>query len=198
MRRRLVRRVRFRTRPLSLQSIPAEVSRRSAGRTGARTDRSAEHVPAGASREHPTTIPIFRRATSRSVDARHPARWWTLAFVLIGVGFAIFLFGVFKGDDRAWHAYHVNWLFFTTFSSAGVVFVALQRITTARWSRPVVRMLEGYASCLPVAFLLMGLIFLGRAIFPWAHGEIHARRRPGSTRLLDPARPDAFALIIAA
>ena len=53
-----------------------------------------------------------------------PRRLATASLILAIVGFAIFLFGVFTGNARAWQAYHVNWLFFTTFSSAGCAFVA--------------------------------------------------------------------------
>jgi hypothetical protein len=68
-----------------------------------------------------------------------------------------------------WQALHVTWLYLTTISSAGVVFVAVQRITTARWSRPVIRFLEGYVAFLPIAFvILLLLISVGKGhIFPW-------------------------------
>jgi hypothetical protein len=98
-----------------------------------------------------------------------PRRLATIGVVLAVIGFAIFLFGVFTGQERAWQAFHVNWLFFTTISSAGIAIVAAQRITTARWSRPTVRILEGYVAWLPVAFvlLLVTVLFGKRAIFPW-------------------------------
>jgi hypothetical protein len=98
-----------------------------------------------------------------------PKRLATLSVILAVVGFAIFLIGVFTGNARAWLAFHVNWLFFTTFSSAGVAIAASQRITTARWSRPTVRFIEGYVAWLPVAFVLLLLtVFVGkRSIFPW-------------------------------
>jgi hypothetical protein len=98
-----------------------------------------------------------------------PKRLGTLSLVLAVVGFAIFLFGAFTGNPRAWQAYHVNWLFFTTFSSAAVAISASQRITTARWSRPTLRILEGFVAWLPVAFVLLLLtVFVGkRSIFPW-------------------------------
>ena len=51
--------------------------------------------------------------------------------------------GRHSGRERAWQALHVNWLFFVSVSQAAIAFVAVQRITTARWSRPVVRFLEG-------------------------------------------------------
>lgn len=85
------------------------------------------------------------------------------------LGLVIFLFGVFTGNDRAWHAFHVNWLFFTTISSAAATFVAVQRIATARWSRGVIRFSEGYAAFLPVAWLgLVVMVLFGRAhVYPW-------------------------------
>ncbi|HVE80011.1 MAG TPA: hypothetical protein VNA89_14190, partial [Gemmatimonadaceae bacterium] len=74
-----------------------------------------------------------------------------LAAILAVVGAITFLVGLFVAPDRAWRALHANWLFFATISSAGVMFVAAQRITTARWSRPIIRFLEGYVAFLPVA-----------------------------------------------
>ena len=90
--------------------------------------------------------------------------------VLAIIGIVTFCAGAFMGVDRAWQALHFNWLFFTSVSSAGVMIAAVQRISTARWSRPVVRFVEGYVAFLPVAFLLLLLIItVGRQhIFPWA------------------------------
>lgn len=84
-------------------------------------------------------------------------------------GFAVFLYGAVRGNGRAWQAFHVNWLFFTTIASAAVMFVAVQRITTARWSRSVIRIMEGYAAFLPFAFIcLMLTVFFGNMyVYPW-------------------------------
>lgn len=91
-----------------------------------------------------------------------------LAFAVIGA--VVFLFGAFTGADRVWQALHVNWLFFTSVSSAAVMIVAVQRITTARWSRSIVRLLEGFVAFIPIALVLLLLIlFVGKErIFPWA------------------------------
>jgi hypothetical protein len=100
-----------------------------------------------------------------------PKALGTLSIVLAVLGLIVFVAGLLVAPDRAWRAYHFNWLFFASLSSAGVMFVAVQRITTARWSRPIVRLLEGYVAFLPVAFaLLLVSIFLGKGhIFPWTH-----------------------------
>jgi hypothetical protein len=95
----------------------------------------------------------------------------TLSLVLGVLGLLVFVIGLFVAPDRVWRAYHANWLFWASLSSAGVVFVAVQRITTARWSRPIVRLLEGFVAFLPVAFVLLLIsLFIGKGhIFPWTH-----------------------------
>ena len=100
-----------------------------------------------------------------------PKALGTTALVAAVLGAIVFIAGLFVAPERAWRAYHVSWLFFTSLSSAGVMFVAVQRITTARWSRPIVRLLEGYVAFLPVSFVLLLLsLFLGKNyIFPWTH-----------------------------
>ncbi len=90
---------------------------------------------------------------------------------LAAIGALTFIVALLSDADRAWRAYHVSWLFFTSLSSAGVMFVAVQRITTARWSRAIIRFEEGYVAFLPVAFvLLLFSVLLGKNhIFPWTH-----------------------------
>jgi hypothetical protein len=121
------------------------------------------------------------RATARPVG--RPVKLASAVLAILGT--LVFLFGAFQGHDRAWQALLVNWLFFVSIAQAAVVFVAVQRITTARWSRPVVRFLEGYVAFLPVAFVLLGVIFLGRHhIFPWTH---EAPPVPEKAAWFDPA-----------
>jgi hypothetical protein len=100
-----------------------------------------------------------------------PASFKLLMLVLAAIGAVAFIAGIFVAPDRAWRAFHANWLFFATLSVAGCVFVAVQRITTARWSRAVIRFMEGYVAFLPVAFVFLALTFLfGRNyVFPWTH-----------------------------
>ncbi|MDO8501114.1 MAG: hypothetical protein Q7S20_04665 [Gemmatimonadaceae bacterium] len=107
-----------------------------------------------------------------------PRSLYTICVALGLIGLLVFVAGAFMGVDRVWQALLVNWLYFTTISSAGVMFVAVQRITTARWSRSIIRLLEGYVAFLPVAFLLLILIILGRNhIFPWTHEALHVREK---------------------
>ena len=101
------------------------------------------------------------------------------SLVLGGLGTLVFLYGAVTGADRAWLALHFNWLFFTMCSSAAVAFAAVQRLTTARWSRPIVRILEGFVAWLPIAFvILLVLIFPGAShIFAWAKETVHVHQK---------------------
>jgi len=82
-----------------------------------------------------------------------------VAFVLMTLG---------SGSTRAWRIYHVNWLFWTGLSQAGVIFAASQVIVGARWSHPIRRMAEAAGAFLPVSFVLFLTLWLGRAeVFPW-------------------------------
>jgi hypothetical protein len=81
------------------------------------------------------------------------------AFVVMAAG---------AGSARAWRVYHVNWLFWSGLSQAGVIFAASQIITGARWSHPIRRMAEASAAFLPLSFVLFLVLWLGRAeVFPW-------------------------------
>src|SRR4030095_6642414 len=53
--------------------------------------------------------------------------------------------------------------------SAAIAIAAAQRITTARWSRPTIRIIEGFVAWCPIAFVLLIVSMLAgkRAIFPW-------------------------------
>ncbi len=119
--------------------------------------------------DHNASIPS-RSELFAQTDTPLPRRLTWLCAILAALGALTFVVGALMGNDRVWRALHVNWLFFASVSQAAVTFVAVQRITTARWSRGVVRFLEGYVAFLPVAFLLLVLIFFGKNhIFPWTH-----------------------------
>ena len=119
---------------------------------------------------HEVRVPTREEVLSAS-SRPLPRSIFLMSAVLAALGVVVFLIGAFMGQERVWHALHSNWLFFTTVSSAGVAFVAVQRITTARWSRSIIRLLEGYVAFLPVAFLLLLVILLPGQdhIFPWTH-----------------------------
>ncbi|HMI55724.1 MAG TPA: hypothetical protein VK494_06025 [Gemmatimonadaceae bacterium] len=121
-----------------------------------------------------------REEVLAGIDRPTPPILRTICLVLAGIGLLVFIIGLFLQPDRVWQALLVNWLYFTSISSAGVTIVGVQRITTARWSRPIIRFLEGYVAFLPVAFVLLLLIlFVGRHhVFWWSNNvpEIAEKR----------------------
>lgn len=119
--------------------------------------------------DYPTREEFARRL----VNKPFPKGLKTVFLVLALIGVATFLGGVFTGQERAWHALHFNWLYFTVISTAGTAFAAVQRIVTGRWSRPIVRFAEGFVAFVPVAFVILLVILLfGKShIFTWAGRE---------------------------
>ena len=117
---------------------------------------------------HTTHVPT-REEVVATYSKPMPKTIGTAALVLSAIGLIVFIIGLFVAPDRVWRAYHVNWLFWASLSSAGVVFVAVQRITTARWSRAIIRFEEGFVAFMPVAFVLLLLtVFAGKNhIFLW-------------------------------
>jgi hypothetical protein len=112
------------------------------------------------------------RADLAALAARPtPAGAVRAAGVAAIIGAIVFIAYAVLDPDRAWRAFHFNWLFFASVSSAGATIAAVQRITTARWSRPVVRFVEGYVAFMPVALVFLALtLTVGRAhVFPWTH-----------------------------
>src|SRR6476661_592896 len=113
---------------------------------------------------------LSREEVLVGIDRPTPRILSTIALVLAAIGLIVFVIGLFIQPDRVRQALLVNWLYFTSISSAGVMFVAAQRITTARWSRPIIRFLEGYVAFLPVAFVLLLVLLVGsHHIFWWSN-----------------------------
>jgi hypothetical protein len=119
---------------------------------------------------HPVRVPTPAEVLAAS-NRPIPKSLKTALLASLVIGALIFIIGAFVAPDRVWRAWHTNWLFFAALSYAGVTFVAVQRITTARWSRAVIRFMEGYVAFLPVAFVFLLLtLSAGRQyIFPWTH-----------------------------
>lgn len=101
------------------------------------------------------------------------------ALALAVLGFAVFAYGALTGNDRAWLSLQFNWNYFTIISSAGVAFAAVQRLTTARWSRQIVRLTEGLVAWLPVAFVLqLVMLFLsGNHLYSWSKETVHVHQK---------------------
>ena len=101
--------------------------------------------------------------------------WLTPLLSLLAVAGALsfLLLALGASSTRAWRAYHVNWLFWTGLSQAGVLFSVTQVLSKSRWSHPVRRIAEASVAFLPVSFALFLVLWIGRAhIFPWVAAPV--------------------------
>jgi hypothetical protein len=88
-------------------------------------------------------------------------------FLGVGAGLAflgLFLFvqSLLAGPalaDRAWQLFHVNWIYFSGLSAGGVAFVAVQKISKAKWSGMIIRFAEALVAFLPISLIGLVLIF---------------------------------------
>lgn len=108
-------------------------------------------------------------ATLRKLERPLPA-WLVPLLTLLALvgGMSFLLLAVGSSSTRAWRAYHVNWLFWTGLSQAGVLFSVSQVLSGSRWSHPLRRIAEASVAFLPISFVLFLVLWLGRThIFPW-------------------------------
>jgi len=91
--------------------------------------------------------------------------------VLVGVvTFFVQLSG--KHPEKAWHAYHINFLLWSAIAQGGLLFSMVMHLVGARWSQPMQRLAESFAAFFPLSFVLFILLFFGSEyLFPWLHHE---------------------------
>jgi hypothetical protein len=85
---------------------------------------------------------IRDRLAARSTTARY-SLFVGLGWLFAVVGAALFVLAA-RGDqaDRAWHLFHVNWVYFTGLTGGSFAFVAVQKVTNAKWSGLMIRFAE--------------------------------------------------------
>jgi Ni/Fe-hydrogenase subunit HybB-like protein len=91
--------------------------------------------------------------------------WGGLALL----GAIVFLLGVTSGDaPRTWAIYLVNLVFWSGLAATGPAIAGMMQLTEARWSPTVRRLALTTAGFLPIAFILIVVLFAGRAVlYPW-------------------------------
>jgi len=124
-----------------------------------------------------TTL-VREKLAARSVTGRYGLFIGLgIALALIGLAlFALTLSG--SAADRAWHLFHVNWVYFTGLTGGSFAFVAVQKVTRAKWSGLIIRFAEAAPFFFfPVSLIGFLLIFtVGyHHIFPEMHGLGHGK-----------------------
>jgi hypothetical protein len=91
-----------------------------------------------------------------------------LSLVFFLTGAAAFAYQLFAGDaQRAWSAYLTNYVYWTGLAFGTFLLSPVLTLTNATWGRPVKRLSESVAYFLPVSFLLLWPLFLGRQSAFW-------------------------------
>ena len=106
--------------------------------------------------------------------------------LFFGLGIALALLGLVlflltlggENADRAWHLFHVNWVYFTGLTAGSFAFVAVQKVTNAKWSGVIIR----FAEAVPFFFFpvsLVGFVIIFTVgyphIFPAMQGLGHGK-----------------------
>ncbi|CAN5654901.1 hypothetical protein BH23GEM10_BH23GEM10_00600 [soil metagenome] len=88
---------------------------------------------------------------------------------LIVLGAIAFAAALMADASRAWHAYLMNWLYFTTIAQGGVIIAVVVSIAKGLWSRPIRRVALSMVAFLPIAYLAaIPIVTIGADhIFPW-------------------------------
>src|SRR5437660_5957397 len=126
---------------------------------------------------------------SEHVTYELPSQKRALPVVLIAIGVLVAAYGLYSDPARTWPSLLLNGFYFISLSLSALFFLATQRATNARWSASLRRIPEAFSLALPVAAVLMMLLYFGRQyLFPWTHPGIFASTPSfaGKIRYLQP------------
>lgn len=123
-----------------------------------------------------TTGELRQRLITRGNAGRYGS-FFNLGLALIVVGAALFVWALTgENANRAWHLFHVNWLFFTSLTGGSLAVVAVSKLANAKWSGVIIRMSGATVFFAVVSLIGLVLIFtLGyEPIFGPMHEQLHA------------------------
>jgi len=102
---------------------------------------------------------LHERLAQRSLAGRYEL-FLGLGGGLAVLGLIFFLNALASGNgERAWQLFHVNWLFFSSLAFGSVAFVAVQKITNAKWSGMIIRFASASVAFVPISLVAFLLIF---------------------------------------
>lgn len=78
------------------------------------------------------------------------------------LGAALFAMQLGGGEEqaaRAWHLFHVCWIYFTGLAGGSVAIAAIHKVVNAKWSGVLIRFAQASVSFLPISYVMMLVIF---------------------------------------
>jgi hypothetical protein len=136
--------------------------------------------------DHQTTPPpvIGPRGRNPSGLVLAPGLHLVLPLALFAVGLAVAVVGVMTDPERTWPNLLVDGFYVATLTLSAIFFLATQRLTWARWSAGLRRVPEALAMAVPVAAVLLLVVWLGReTLYPWSHPGAFAHEPPGAGKV---------------
>ena len=101
---------------------------------------------------------VQERLAEKSVTANY-STFFVGGVVLAVAGAGLFgLSLVGTGSHRAWHAFHVNWVFWTGVTCGSLAITSVHKIVGAKWSGVILRLSQATAFFIPVS--IVGLILI--------------------------------------
>ena len=102
---------------------------------------------------------LHERLAQRSLAGRYEL-FLGVGGGLTVLGLIFFLQALGSGNgERAWQVFHVNWLYFSGLAFGSVAFVAVQKITNAKWSGMIIRFASASVAFLPISLVALLIIF---------------------------------------
>jgi len=106
---------------------------------------------------------------ARQAPVRRVITYGAAAAIVGGAAFLWSLTGAMS--ERAWQAYHANFVFWAAVSQALVIFAASQKLAKGHWAGLVIRFAEAAVGFLFVLLVLFVGLYAGRYhLFGWLHG----------------------------
>lgn len=96
-------------------------------------------------------------------------RFRVAAFVVLGMGLLAFILGFTINPTQAWGNVLLTAFNLASVGLGGLFLLAIQSITGARWSDPILKAHRAMPTLLPIAGILMLLLWFGaETLYPWA------------------------------
>ena len=103
--------------------------------------------------------------------------WVLICLSLVIIGLGAFIVGLMgRHPERAWQAYLINFLLWSSIAQGGLLFSVVMHTVKARWSGPLSNLAESFTAFFPISFGLFLILYLGRNdLFPWLHQDLHGK-----------------------
>jgi hypothetical protein len=120
-----------------------------------------------------------------------------LALCLIALAAIIVVYGLLVDPGRTWPNLLLDGFYIASLGVSALFFLAVQRVAGSRWSANLRRIPEAFLPVIPIAAVLLLLLYFGRhTLFPWIDPHLfdHAPSNAGKVRYLNP--PWVFARMV--